>query len=122
MAMFKDKNGVFAVETTQVLSNDGGTEGSVSLPGHHYSVFKDELENKLLSIDFQEGPVGEVGVNGVTNEVLLCILIDRTEKLNLQYPCDENVQAISHMKDALANFNSRTWKREARGVEGFNKA
>ena len=132
MSIFKDKNGLVAVETTNVIEEvltdeqlASGVEpsGSVSLPGHHYTVYNGGLDGEeLLNVDFQEGPVGEVGVNGVTNEVLLAIVIDRTEKLNQQFPCQENVQALSHLRDALANFNSRTWSREVRGVEGLNKA
>ena len=130
MPIYQDKNGVKVVEVTVVIEEVipenvvplHGTKDSISLPGHHYSVYHQRLDQKLLEIDFQEGPVGEVGVNGVTSEALLAIIIDRTEKLNQQFPCQENVQALSHLRDTLANFNSRTWNREVRNVEGFNLA
>jgi hypothetical protein len=56
-------------------------------------------------------------VNGLTNEVLLAILIHRTEALDAQYPCDENKEGIEHMKKALEAFNKRTANRKDRGVE-----
>lgn len=69
---------------------------------------------------FQKGPIGEFGVNGITNEMLLEVLIDRTKKLNELFPCDENDEALEHMRYALSWFNQRTAKRQAQGVEGTN--
>ena len=87
------------------------------LKGHRYGVL---LGNNLeAQIDFQKGAVKEVGVNGLTNESLLTILIHRTNELNNKFPCVENIIAVEHMLDALANFNQRTQKRISRGVEGM---
>lgn len=88
--------------------------------GHDYIVgVKDQ--GALLGIEFQCGPIKEVGVNGVQNEHLLAVLIHRTNILNDQFPCDENVLAIRAMKQAINAFQSRTANRQARGVEGENK-
>ena len=75
----------------------------------------------IAPISFQQGPVKEAGVNGVTNEALLAILIDRTEQLNKLYPCRENSIAITKMQEALMWFEKRTADRLARGVEGQSK-
>lgn len=72
----------------------------------------------LTTINFQNGPIPECGTNGLTNEALLTILIHRTMVLNELYPCEENANAIRHMKEALDAFNQRTTNRKARGVEG----
>lgn len=88
-------------------------------PGHFYAiVFADRID----VISFQDGPIKEVGVNGLTNEMLLAILIDRTKVLDDNFPCDENKRAIQHMEEALVNFEVRTARRMIRGVEGTDAA
>lgn len=72
----------------------------------------------LTTIQFQNGPIPQVGVNGLTNEALLSILIHRTSVLNGLYPCQENMQACNHMLRAKKWFDQRTINRKARGVEG----
>lgn len=70
-------------------------------------------------IRFQNGPIGEVGVNGLTNEALLAIVADRLEGFqSSKWACLENEEALAHVKDALVALESRTSKRLARGVEG----
>jgi hypothetical protein len=90
-------------------------------PGHDYVVCKGESHDSLLHIEFQCGPIKEAGINGVQNEHLLAVLIHRTQQLNDQFPCDENLIAIRHMKQAIQALQSRTANRIARGVEGQNK-
>lgn len=91
-------------------------------PGHFYRVVWEDMHGNPhgQAVSFQDGPIPANGVNGVTNEAMLAILIHRTETLNAQFPCDENELAILHMKKALAAFDARTAKRKARGVEGKN--
>jgi len=68
---------------------------------------------------FQNGPIPEVGTNGVTHEALLAILIDRLESFQAgPFKCEENAAALSHLQAAQAALKSRTEKRLARGVEG----
>jgi hypothetical protein len=74
---------------------------------------------------FQNGPIGEggVGVNGVTHEALLAILIDRLEGFQAgQYRCRENALALTHLQDAVHWLAHRTRERMARGVEGTHAA
>lgn len=73
-------------------------------------------------IDFQHGPIKEVGVNGITNEALLAILIDRMEGFQSgPFACDHNQKALEHLKAALRQLVLRTMERVTRGVEGTNK-
>lgn len=69
-------------------------------------------------IEFQHGPVSASGINGLTNEALLAILIHRTEVLDMQHASPYNTAAINHMRAAMDAFNTRTAEREARGVAG----
>jgi len=72
-----------------------------------------------IGIQFQNGPVGEVGVNGLTHEALLAILIDRLDGFQGgAYACQENATALNALRVAQAALHSRTAKRIERGVEG----
>ena len=72
---------------------------------------------------FQNGPIKEVGVNGVTHEALLAILIDRMRHFQSgPYACPANENALAHLEGALSNLQERTRARIARGVEGTHAA
>jgi hypothetical protein len=74
-----------------------------------------------VGIKFQHGPIKEAGVNGITNEALLAVLIDRVEGFQAgPYACMENELALVHLKKALEAFTERTLNRIERGVEGTN--
>lgn len=81
----------------------------------------DDNETEALIL-FQNGPIKEVGVNGVTHEALLAILIDRMRAFQEgPYAGSENADALKHMEDALNALQSRTRARIARGVEGTHQ-
>lgn len=68
---------------------------------------------------FQNGPIKEVGVNGLTQEVLLAICIDRLRSFQAgPYACRENALALTKLEEAQHWLLSRTRTRMARGVEG----
>ena len=70
-------------------------------------------------ISFQNGPISEAGVNGVSNEALLAIVIDRLEGFQRgQYSCRENALALTKLQEAMHWLHHRTRERMARGVEG----
>lgn len=93
---------------------------------HHYQIVNVSEQNTgpdkdwvEVDIQFQNGPIKEVGTNGVTHEALLAILIDRLEGFESgQYACDENADALEYLNRAQMALLSRTQKRLARGVEG----
>lgn len=73
----------------------------------------------IFPVAFQNGPINEAGVNGVTHEALLAILADRLRSFQAgPYACDDNAEALEHILDAAAALNRRTYARMARGVEG----
>lgn len=68
---------------------------------------------------FQNGPIAEVGVNGVTHEALLAILIDRLEGFqDGRYANSFNASALASLLAAQAALQRRTIERTERGVEG----
>lgn len=70
-------------------------------------------------IVFQNGAIGEVGVNGITHEALLAILIDRLESFQKgPFPSPENSLALHHLQQALDWLSQRTRRRMMQGVEG----
>lgn len=74
------------------------------------------------NILFQNGPIAEVGTNGVTHEVFLAILIHRLQCFqNGPYKCRENAIALTHLEDAQMWLQKRTRDRIVRGVEGTMK-
>lgn len=75
-----------------------------------------------LLILFQNGPIAEVGVNGITHEALLAILIDRLEAFQRgKYASDHNAWALDALRSAQHFLHERTRERMARGVEGTSK-
>lgn len=71
---------------------------------------------------FQNGPITEFGVNGVTQEVLLEIVIDRLKGFQKgPYSSKENACALTHLQEAQMWLQSRTRERMARGVEGTHQ-
>lgn len=74
------------------------------------------------SIYFQKGPIGEKGVNGLTEEILLAIVHDRLRGFqNGPLACAKNKEALEHIASALKALFDRTKDRVARGVEGKNE-
>lgn len=87
---------------------------------HHYAM---QLpDGTLTEIRFQTGPIKESGVNGLTHEALLAILIDRMDSFQAgPYACEENEQARSALLAAQGWLKRRTEKRMERGVEGTHE-
>lgn len=90
---------------------------------HHYTVSWPECGGRQLVVHFQEGPVGEVGINGVTIEALLAIVQHRLECFQGgPYSNRENALALTSVQNAMHWLHHRTRTRIARGVEGMSKS
>lgn len=73
-------------------------------------------------ISFQNGPINEVGVNGIDNESLLAIVEHRLQGFQSgSYPCRENALALTKIQEALVWLHYRTNNRLNRGVEGTSE-
>lgn len=112
----------------RLLAVDGPGAGGAS---HKYQVLDVSRENlhpsgddvdTLMDIQFQDGPIKENGVNGLTNEVLLAVVIDRLQGFQGgAYRCRENAIALTKIEEALMWLQARTRDRIARGVEGTHQ-
>lgn len=82
-----------------------------------------QYAGKSVEIFFQNGPINEAGLNGVTQEVLLVIVADRLRTFQAgQFACRENALALTKVEEALHWLHHRTKARMERGVEGTHKA
>lgn len=73
-------------------------------------------------ISFQNGPIQEAGVNGISGEALIAIVIDRLRSFHAgQFACRDNAVALTHFEEGLMWLQKRTRDRLARGVEGTNQ-
>jgi hypothetical protein len=75
-----------------------------------------------VHISFQNGPIPETGVNGLTHEVLLAIVADRLRSFQAgPFACKANACALTHIEEAQHWLQQRTLERMRRGVEGTHK-
>lgn len=77
------------------------------------------MGDQTTHILFQNGPINEAGVNGITQEVLLAIVADRLRSFQKgPYACKANACALTHIEEAMHWLQQRTLERMRRGVEG----
>jgi hypothetical protein len=97
-------------------------ETHASRNGHWDRVKVEDPGGKaMLSIDFQNGPVKEFGVNGVQLTDVLKICLARYQMLNVSFPCRENSIVITKLQEAIMWDEERTAKRTKQGVEGYDR-
>lgn len=86
------------------------------------TVYKVESDAKDEHVIFQDGNPAEVGVNGLTNEAMIAIVIDRIEKQNAIVSSVENEKALECLRAGKGALESRIRDRQKRGVLGTSKA
>lgn len=108
------------LNVVEVLDDPGPGDGC-----HKYQV---EIQsehsgaNLIEIVEFQKGPVKEVGLNGIQNEHLLAMVIHRLQGFQSgPYACRENALALTKLEEAMMWMKARTKDRAKRGVEGLNK-
>lgn len=99
------------------------TLAAIDQPGHGGANHEYQItgydDGLPCDIQFQNGPVPQHGINGLTNEVLLAIVQDRLRCFQCgPFPSESNAQALRHVNEALDHLHARTRERMARGVEG----
>jgi len=89
-------------------------------PGGACTQYKVDVNGKRIAIlEFQRGPIPQAGINGLSNEALIAVVIDRLQGFNKgPYACRENSLAITKLEEAMHWLHHRTLDRMARGVEG----
>jgi hypothetical protein len=97
-------------------------EYMVTLFGGAFHNFAIDPQGNAILIPFQKGPINEAGTNGITQEVLLAICIDRLQCFQKgEFACRENAIALTKLEEALHWLQHRTRARVARGVEGTHQ-
>lgn len=112
-------NGLNEALTIEVLDEPG--QGNAC---HDYEIrlVVGEGSIHICEIKFQNGPIQEVGFNGISNEALLAIVEDRLLGFQSgQYACRENACALTKIQEAMMWLQKRTRDRMLRGVEGTNQ-
>lgn len=107
-----------ANEHIRVFAVDEPGEGGAS---HEYLIEITPTQHPVFKvrISFQNGPIPEADVNGVTQEVLLAIVADRLRGfLRGKFPSRESALALTKIEEAQMWLQKRTRDRMARGVEG----
>lgn len=105
-------------EHTRVVCVDSPGSGGAC---HEYRVVTSGFPGivELCRVSFQNGPIKEGYANGVQNEDLLAIVIDRLQHFQKgQFACGENASALLKLQEALHWLDHRTADRKKRGVEG----
>jgi hypothetical protein len=81
-----------------------------------------EKHGRNCLISFQNGPINEAGVNGISNEALLAIVEHRLLGFQSgEFACRENALALTKLQEAVMWLQKRTMDRMRRGVEGTHK-
>lgn len=92
---------------------------------HEYEITwptREGCADGILALSFQNGPLKEFGINGITHEALLAILIDRLEGFqDGPYACEDNENALTGLRHVLGFLQKRTIARLKRGVEGTHE-
>lgn len=110
-------NGLNDALTITVLDEPG--QGGAC---HEYRIEHGGPTDPFTIIRFQNGPIQEAGVNGISGEALLAVVIDRLRSFQAgQYSCRENALALTALEESLMWLQKRTRDRLARGVEGTNQ-
>ena len=93
------------------------------LPSYTYQLTKDYADKSwyqyIKELSFQVGDPKVYGVNGVTNEALLAIMIHRLQRFqdNPKTHCVENNEAIFYMKSAMDALYARQRRLEVADQE-----
>lgn len=102
----------------------------VIVEGHTYELERHEVKldgypveriQFINKVKQEDGSLVTVA-DGTTNEEVLRVLIDRMNYLQKRMPCRENAIVITKLEESLMWLEKRTADRNARGVEGAEKA
>ena len=77
---------------------------------------------KQVTFVLQDGPIKEVGINGVQIDAVIEWVKDVVDAFNKRFPCRENSMIITKLDEALLWSIKRKLDREKRNVEGLDKA
>lgn len=106
-------------DSTIVTADDAPGNGGAH---HHYTVSTNPgwgVSTVMTTLNFQNGGVAEVGINGIQIEDLLAISAHRLQCFQAgPFACIQNQSAMESINHALSVLDARTADRKARNVEG----
>lgn len=116
-------------ERDQTLIVEAVSETGPGGTCHHYEISSFDTKDNpyahraiprwTTSLVFQHGPVPLNGRNGITQEALLAVVVDRLRCFQAgPFPCAANAQALALVEEALEVLKGRTRDRITRHVEG----
>ncbi len=74
---------------------------------------------EVCDLKFQNGGLKEVGANGITDQALIAVVLDRMRSFNDgQFRCRENSMIITKLEEAMLWMEKRSNDRARRNVEG----
>ena len=89
---------------TAVMAMDNKGAGNAN---HRYQIINAKSQKVLDEIHFQDGPIKEAGINGIHNEDLIAIVIDRMEGFqNSEFGCAENAMAMIKLEEGRMTCES----------------
>lgn len=98
----------------EIMVMSSSLEGNPSPSAENY-----DNAVEVCKLNFQNGGLKEVGPNGITDQALLAIVLDRLRSFNDgQFRCRENSVAITKIEEALMWMEKRGNDRARRNVEG----
>jgi len=107
-------------DALMVLAIDERGPGNAN---HEYIIQVGEGVPYSASINFQKGPLQENEFNGVSNESVLAVVIDRLKGFQAgPFACRENAVALTKLQEAVHWLHTRTRDRQFRGAEGKTAA
>jgi hypothetical protein len=120
------KNNRFNRECINVVTAD---LRAIDNAHHRYKIFvnrdaqtSDEPPRITLhqvELVFQNGGLREAGPNGITDQALLAVVLDRLRSFNDgPFRCRENSLIITKLEEAMMWMEKRSNDRSRRGVEG----
>lgn len=123
-----DANRRLEIMATDELGH-GGANHVYSVKPASYLFINGVAKFDAVDICFQNGPIKSqddfrniTGVNGVTHEALIAIVLDRMRAFPAgPYNCRQNAIAITKLEEAMHWLLDRTREREVRGVEGTHE-
>ncbi len=122
--LFDHKNNRFNRECVKVTTADyrqsDNAHHSYKIEIFPYETPKYQTEPVVsVVLNFQNGGLKEVGANGITDQALIAILLDRKRSFNEgQFRCRENSMVITKLEEALHWEEHRSNERARRNVEG----
>ena len=114
------KSHQFDAQDTSVRLFATGDPGPGGAPlSYTLSTSLNKNTQEIAKLRFQNGPVKDNAANGLTDEALIAVVIDRLQQFQ-KGPCScrENALAITKLEEAQHWLHHRTRDRKARGVEG----